>query len=79
LNFSDSNSLTDNKYQDKTFIKASLLFLKGRSPFWPNYSQILVLAIELENQKSSTIKLLKPFPIDHLMILEGGFTDVAAK
>jgi hypothetical protein len=36
------------------------------------------LAIELENQESLAIELLKPFTVGHLVVLEGGFVDVAA-
>jgi hypothetical protein len=45
--------------------------------FWPlNYSRSLVLAIEPENQESSTIELLKPFTIDPRAVLVAGFADV---
>jgi hypothetical protein len=36
----------------------------------------LVLAIELENQKSLATELLKPFTIGHPAVLEGCFADV---
>jgi hypothetical protein len=39
----------------------------------------LVLAIELENQKSLATQLLKPFIFDYRMVLVAGFVDVDAR
>jgi hypothetical protein len=48
----------------------------GTSSFWPsNYNRSLVLTIELKNQESLAIKLLKPLTIGHQ---ESDFVDVDA-
>jgi hypothetical protein len=53
--------------------------LKEQVHFWPsNFYPSLVLTIEPQNQKSSTIELLKPFIFYHLAVLAGGFADMAA-
>jgi hypothetical protein len=50
------------------------IYIKGKVHFWPsNFCLSLVLAIELQNRTSLTIKLLKPFTIDHRAVLIGSF------